>query len=60
MHDPEDQPAIEAAARDYVDRFGSEAVEFLLNQAENADAIRDYDSARDWRRIGEAAERLLR
>lgn len=50
--------AVEQAARDHVERFGPDAVEFLLAQAQNADAIGDSESARDWREIAEAARRI--
>lgn len=58
-----DVSAVEQAARDHVKRFGPDAVEFLLEQAEIADGIGDSESARDWRalasteRAGSAAAR---
>jgi hypothetical protein len=51
---------VEQIAREFVDRHGATAVAELLERAELADAIGDGLSARAWRDIAEAADRIIR
>ena len=50
---------IERVAAQYVHQCGSEAVGFLIEQAEIAESIGDTETANGWRDIAEVAQRLL-
>lgn len=50
---------VERAAREAIDQHGDAAVEVLREYAEVADHLGDELSARAWRDIADAVERLL-
>jgi len=51
---------VERAVREAIDQYGSAAVYTLRERAELADHIGDQLSAKAWRDIADAAERILR
>jgi len=56
----ENGEAVERTAREAIDRYGNNAVAMLRERAEVADHIGDELSAKAWRDIADAAERMLR
>jgi hypothetical protein len=55
-----DVPTIEQAAREIIERHGSDAVPIIRERAENATDLADEIAAKEWRDIADAAERILR
>jgi len=55
----ENGEAVDQAAREAVDQHGTDAVSVLRERAEVADQLGDELSAKAWRDIADAAERLL-
>ena len=55
-----DDEFVEQAAREYVQRHGTNSVGILRDRAEMADELGDVLSAEAWRDIADAAERTLR
>jgi len=53
-------PIIEQAAREIIERHGSDAVPIIRERAENATDLADEIAAKEWRDIADAAERILR
>jgi hypothetical protein len=51
--------AVDQAAREAIDQYGGTAVSVLRERAEVADHIGDELSAKAWRDIASAAERML-
>jgi hypothetical protein len=56
----EDRDALQKAARDMVDLYGSDAPKMLLERAEIADEHGDHSAARTWREIAAVAARIAR
>jgi hypothetical protein len=54
-----DNYLIKQVAAQYIRQCGSEAVDYLIEQAEIADSLGDTDTANEWRDIAAAAQRLL-
>jgi hypothetical protein len=50
---------VEQVAREFIDRHGSDALQILREHFEIANAIGDDLSAKAWRDIEDAADRLL-
>jgi len=55
----ENGEAVDQAAREAIDRHGDDAVSILRERAEVADQLGDELSAKAWRDIADAAERML-
>ena len=55
----ENGEAVAQAAREAIDHHGDRAVSILRERAEVADHLGDELSARAWRDIADAAERML-
>ena len=55
-----DDDGVEQVAREYVERYGADAVPILQDEADLADLAGDDLSAEAWRDIAVAAERILR
>jgi hypothetical protein len=55
----EDDDLVEQLAREYVQRHGSDSLAMLRERADAADAMSDVLSAKAWRDIADAAERIL-
>jgi hypothetical protein len=53
-------PVNEQAAREIIERHGSDAVPIIRERAENAAELADEIAAKEWRDIADAAERILR
>jgi hypothetical protein len=53
-------PINEQAAREIIERHGSDAVPIIRERAENAVELRDEIAAKEWHDIADAAERILR
>jgi len=51
---------IERVAWELVGQYGPDAPRYVLERAEQAEAVGDWRSAKEWRDIADAAERLLR
>ena len=56
----ENGEAVDQAAREAIDQHGDGAVAILRERAEVADHIGDELSAKAWRDIADAAERILK
>jgi hypothetical protein len=56
----DDGEAVDQAAREAIDHFGNTAVSVLRERAEVADHLGDELSAKAWRDIAAAAERMLK
>ena len=56
----ENGEAVNQAAREAIDQHGGNAVGLLRERAEIADQLGDAPSAKAWRDIADAAERMLR
>ena len=56
----ENGEAVDQAAREAIDQHGDDAVSILRERAEVADHLGDELSAKAWRDIADAAERILR
>jgi hypothetical protein len=52
--------SVEQVAREYVRRHGADSVPILRERADLADELADDASAKAWRDIADAAERILR
>ena len=57
MHD---EKAVDQAAREIVDQYGTDALPVVRERAEAAEELDDEVAAKAWRDIAEAAERLVR
>jgi len=55
----ENGEAVDQAAREAIDRHGDDAVSILRERAEVSDQLGDELSAKAWRDIADAAERML-
>ena len=55
-----DEHDVKRVAADLLHERGPQAVEWLIEQAETAEAIADEEAARTWREIAAAAEAMLR
>ena len=56
----DDSDIVESVARGMIERFGDDAVGFVQEQAEIANALPDKLSAETWRDIADAIKRLSR
>ena len=56
----ENGEAVDQAAREAIDQHGGNAVSILRERAEVSDHLGDELSARAWRDIADAAERILK
>jgi hypothetical protein len=54
----DDSDIVESVARGMIERFGDDAVGFVQEQAEIANALPDMSSATAWRDIADAIKRL--
>ena len=59
MSDDANGEAVERVAREFVDRNGYEALQMLRELAAAAEDIHDAISAKAWRDIADAVERML-
>jgi len=55
-----DDDQIMLVAAEHIRRRGPQAVRWLLEQAELAEAVADHEGAKTWREIPAAAEAILR
>jgi hypothetical protein len=55
----DDDRSVAQVAREYVGRHGRDAPPMLRERADTAEGIGDHDSAKAWRDIADAAERML-
>ena len=54
-----DDDEIRRVAAEHIRTRGSRAVDWLIEQAELAEGIGDFDAARTWREIAAAAESII-
>jgi hypothetical protein len=59
MSDDASGEAVERVARQFIDRNGADALQMLRELAETAEDMHDDISAKAWRDIADAAERIL-
>ena len=59
MSDAANGEAVERVARQFIDRNGTEALQMLRELAKAAEDMHDDISAKAWRDIADAAERIL-
>jgi hypothetical protein len=55
----DDADLVEQVAREYVQRHGSDSIAILREPADAAEEMGDVLSAKAWREIADAAERML-